>query len=109
MDKSIIADVAAFTGLFLFTGAEVGIESTIFEIISKFGVVAVLWFWLKDMKSQMRDQLNSFTEETKLLREDHKETLKEFGQVHEEHRRILSDQLIAKDTIINNLQSKIRD
>ena len=43
MDKTLIPDVLALSGLFLFTGAEVGIENTILEIISKFGVVAVLW------------------------------------------------------------------
>jgi len=49
MDKTLIPDVLALSGLFLFTGAEVGIENTILEIISKFGVVAVLWYWLQNM------------------------------------------------------------
>ena len=44
MDNNTIIDIGAATGLFLFTGAEVGLESTAFDIISKFGVIAVLWF-----------------------------------------------------------------
>jgi hypothetical protein len=57
MDKSIIPDIMALSGLFLFTGAEISIENTIFEIISKFGVVAVLWYWLQNMKGQIKEQM----------------------------------------------------
>lgn len=100
MDKSIIPDIAALSGLFLFTGAEVTIENTIFEIISKFGVVAVLWFWLKDMKSQIKDQLTTFSQETELLRQEHKNTLHEFQEVHKEHKELLNEQLKAKDELL---------
>jgi hypothetical protein len=43
-------------------------ESTIFEILSKFGVVAVLWYWLKDLKNQLKEQLGEFRDETKEIR-----------------------------------------
>jgi hypothetical protein len=104
MDKSIIVDIAAFSGLFLFTGAEVAIESTIFEIISKFGVVAVLWFWLKEMKEQMKVQSKDFYEETEKLRNEHKNTMHEFQEIHKEHKELLTDQLKAKDEIIKSLK-----
>lgn len=104
MDKSIIVDVAAFSGLFLFTGAEVAIESTIFEIISKFGVVAVLWFWLKEMKEQMKNQVKGFNEETEKLRNEHKNTMHEISEIHKEHKESLTEQLKAKDDIIKQLQ-----
>jgi hypothetical protein len=104
MDKSIIVDVAAFSGLFLFTGAEVAIESTIFEIISKFGVVAVLWFWLKEMKEQMKIQSKDFYSETEKLRQEHKSTMHEFQEIHKEHKDLLSEQLKAKDEIIKSLK-----
>jgi hypothetical protein len=104
MDKSIIVDVAAFSGLFLFTGAEVAIESTIFEIISKFGVVAVLWFWLKEMKEQMKNQVKGFNEETEKLRNEHKNTMHEISEIHKEHKESLNEQLKAKDDIIKQLQ-----
>ena len=104
MDKSIIIDVAAFSGLFLFTGAEVAIESTIFEIISKFGVVAVLWFWLKEMKEQMKIQSKDFYSETEKLRQEHKSTMHEFQEIHKEHKDLLSEQLKAKDEIIKSLK-----
>jgi len=108
MDKSIIVDVAAFSGLFLFTGAEVAIESTIFEIISKFGVVAVLWFWLKEMKEQMKVQSKDFYEETEKLRTEHKSTMHEFQEIHKEHKELLTKQLENKDDIIKLLQNKIK-
>ena len=104
MDKSIIVDLAAFSGLFLFTGAEVAIESTIFEIISKFGVVAVLWFWLKEMKEQMKVQSKDFYEETEKLRTEHKNTMHEFQEIHKEHKELLTDQLKTKDEIIKSLK-----
>jgi hypothetical protein len=104
MDKSIIVDVAAFSGLFLFTGAEVAIESTIFEIISKFGVVAVLWFWLKEMKEQMKVQSKDFYQETEKLRQEHKNTMHEFQEIHKEHKDLLTEQLKAKDEIIKSLK-----
>jgi len=104
MDKSIIVDVAAFSGLFLFTGAEVAIESTIFEIISKFGVVAVLWFWLKEMKEQMKVQSKDFYQETEKLRQEHKSTMHEFQEIHKEHKDLLTEQLKAKDEIIKSLK-----
>jgi hypothetical protein len=104
MDKSIIVDVAAFSGLFLFTGAEVATESTIFEIISKFGVVAVLWFWLKEMKEQMKNQVKGFNEETEKLRNEHKNTMHEISEIHKEHKESLTEQLRVKDDIIKQLQ-----
>ena len=109
MDKSIIIDIGAFAGLFLFTGAEVGIEGSILELISKAGVIAVLWFWLKHMKSQMKEQLENFNEETKMLRQDHKDSFTQFKEIHKEHQDLLNAQLNSKDDIIKSLQDKIRD
>ena len=104
MDKSIFPDIFALSGLFLFTGAELTIENAIFEIISKFGVVAVLWFWLREMKEQMKEQMKSFTDETTELRKEHKDTLTSFDNLHKEHAKQLNDQLQAKDDIIKSLK-----
>ena len=104
MDKSVIPDMMALSGLFLFTGAEVSVEGAIFEIISKFGVVAVLWFWLKEMKDQMKEQSKDFYSETEKLRQEHKNTMHEFQEIHKEHKEILTDQLKAKDEIIKSLK-----
>jgi len=104
MDKSVIPDFMALSGLFLFTGAEVSVEGAIFEIISKFGVVAVLWFWLKEMKEQMKDQVKGFNEETEKLRNEHKNTMHEISEIHKEHKESLTEQLKAKDDIIKQLQ-----
>lgn len=104
MDKSIFTDIAAAGWMLLFTTADVGIEGTVFEIISKFGVVAVLWFWLREMKTQMKDQLARFSAETESLRKEHKETLNEFQEMHKEHNELLVEQLKAKDDIIKALK-----
>jgi hypothetical protein len=104
MDKSVIPDIMALSGLFLFTGAEVSVEGAIFEIISKFGVVAVLWFWLREMKEQMKEQSKDFYSETEKLRQEHKNTMHEFQEIHKEHKELLADQLKAKDEIIKSLK-----
>ena len=108
MDKSLIPDVLAISGLFLFTGAEVGIENTILEIISKFGVVAVLWYWLQNMKTQIKEQMTHFSVETEMLRKEHKETLTDFHEIHKEHKDLMKQQIEIKDQIIRDLQSKIK-
>jgi hypothetical protein len=104
MDKSVIPDFMALSGLFLFTGAEVSVEGAIFEIISKFGVVAVLWFWLREMKEQMKEQSKDFYSETEKLRQEHKNTMHEFQEIHKEHKELLADQLKTKDEIIKSLK-----
>jgi hypothetical protein len=104
MDKSVIPDFMALSGLFLFTGAEVTVEGAIFEIISKFGVVAVLWFWLREMKEQMKEQSKDFYSETEKLRQEHKNTMHEFQEIHKEHKELLTDQLKAKDEMIKSLK-----
>jgi len=108
MDKSLIPDVLAISGLFLFTGAEVGIENTILEIISKFGVVAVLWYWLQNMKTQIKEQMTHFSVETEMLRKEHKETLTDFQEIHKEHKDLMKQQIEVKDQVIRDLQSKIK-
>ena len=46
-------------GILFLTGTDAFLtESTIFEILSKFGVVAVLWYWLRDLKAQLKEQLD---------------------------------------------------
>jgi hypothetical protein len=108
MDKTLIPDVLALSGLFLFTGAEVGIENTILEIISKFGVVAVLWYWLQNMKTQIKEQMTHFSVETEMLRKEHKETLTDFQEIHKEHKDLMKQQIEVKDQVIRELQSKIK-
>lgn len=109
MDNNSLIDISAAAGLFLFTGAEVGIESTVFEVISKFGVVAVLWFWLRDMKIQMKDQLTTFSTETEKLRVDHDKNLKEVSEIHKDFRDRMEKQITVKDEQIKILQDKLKD
>jgi hypothetical protein len=80
-----LTDAAVGSILLLFTGAEIGIETEIFKIISNFGVIAVLWFWLKDMRKQMND-----------LRDEHKEQVKTLNDIHQDY----------KDRIDKHIQNK---
>jgi hypothetical protein len=73
---SNITDATIGTVLFLFTGAELGIENEILKIISNFGVVAVLWFWLTDLRKQMKE-----------LREENKEQFKILNSVYEDYKK----------------------
>lgn len=83
MDNGNITDIFAGAGLLLFQVAEIPLDSTIFEIISKLGVVAVLWFWLKDMKQQMKEMLLHFDKETSELRAQHKEQTEGLKGIYE--------------------------
>jgi hypothetical protein len=109
MDNNSLIDISAAAGLFLFTSTEVGIESTVFEIISKFGVVAVLWFWLRDMKIQMKEQLTTFSTETEKLRIEHQGNLKEVSEIHKDFRDRMEKQITVKDEQIKTLQDKLKD
>lgn len=109
MDNNSLIDISAAAGLFLFTSTEVGIESTVFEVISKFGVVAVLWFWLRDMKIQMKEQLTTFSTETEKLRVEHQGNLKEVSEIHKDFRDRMEKQITVKDEQIKTLQDKLKD
>lgn len=80
-----ITDAAVGSILLMFTGAEFGIESEIFKIISNFGVIAVLWFWLKDMRKQMND-----------LREEHREQIKTLNNIYQDYKDRLDKNIINK-------------
>ena len=76
-DLTIITDIGTAVGLLLFTGADAALDqSTIFELLSKFGVIAVLWYWLKDLKNQLKTQLQEFRGEAKEIR-SHYDTILE--------------------------------
>lgn len=75
-DFSIIPDLITVTGLFLFTGTDALLQdSTVFELLSKFGVVAVLWYWLKDLKKQLNVQIGEFRGEAEEIRKHYDKIL----------------------------------
>lgn len=77
-DISMITDIGTAVGLLLFTGAEAAFDqSTILELLSKFGVIAVLWYWLKDLKSQLQNQLTEFRGEAKEIRNHYDKILED--------------------------------
>lgn len=56
-------------GLFLFTGVETSVDAgTAIDVISKFGVIAVLWYWLQTLKKQLSTQIKEFRAETAEIR-----------------------------------------
>jgi hypothetical protein len=94
-------------GLLLFTGADVAFESSILEVISKVGVIAVLWFWLKDLKSQMKAQLTTFDKETDEMRKHYDKIIEDKNKEFHEYRERMSQQIKEKDAYINELHDKM--
>jgi hypothetical protein len=108
MDNHSIADGVAAVGLFLFTGVEtLGVENIFFEVISKFGVVAVLWFWLRDMKQQMKEMLLTFDKETTEIRADHKAHIEQINTQYNAYKQTIEKQLEASNEQIKSLQQRI--
>lgn len=108
MDNHSIADIGAAAGLFLFTGVEtMGAESIIFEIISKFGVVAVLWFWLRDMKQQMKEMLATFDKETTEIRQDHKAHIEQINTQYNAYKDSIDRQLQHANDQLKSMQQQI--
>lgn len=108
MENGTIVDLTAGTALLLFTGAET-LDGMVFDLISKFGVVAVLWFWLRDMKIQMDKQLTTFSGETEKLRIEHQSNIKEISDIHKDFRDRMERQIKVKDEQIKGLQDKLKD
>lgn len=101
-------DLIAGAGMFLFTGVETLVDSPqVFEILSKFGIIAVLWFWLKDLKNQMKEQLKAFDKETDEIRNTYDKILNQRVAEHADYKNRIDQQLVDKDKMILELQSKI--
>ena len=109
MENGTIVDLTAGTFLLLFTSADLGFDASIFDLVGKFGVVAVLWFWLRDMKIQMKDQLTTFSSETEKLRLEHEKNVKEVSEIHKDFRDRMEKQITVKDDQIRVLQEKLKD
>ena len=118
MDKSIFIDYVFGSGLFLFTGAEMGIEGTVIEVISKFGVIAVLWFWLREMKSQMKQQreqdkeqmnkqLDVFDKETTELRAQNEKHISTLTSHYEDYKNRFDQVLKLQNEQIKILQTAL--
>ena len=72
MDNGNVIDIGVGLCFLLFTGTEpVSLDNYMLDIISKLGVIAVLWFWLREMRTQMKQMYKNFDAETKQIREDH--------------------------------------
>jgi hypothetical protein len=70
-----ISDLAVGSVFLFFTGMEAISLDASMELLSKIGVIAVLWFWLKDMRKQMQE-----------LRGEHKEQIKMLNDIFEDYK-----------------------
>lgn len=103
-----IGDIAAGVLMLAFTGTELmGGEIALIEIISKFGVVAVLWFWLRDLKKQLKDQLLTFDKETNEIRKHYDKILEDKNKEFIDYKDRMDKQLTEKDDFIKEVQNKI--
>ena len=102
-----MADSLAAGGLLLFTGADISATDSIIEIISKFGVVAVLWYWLKDMKSQMKTLTQTFDKETDEIRTHYEKIIVKIRDDHRVDLEKSNQRLEKKELEKENLQNKL--
>lgn len=106
-------DVAIGAGLLLFTGAEIATPSTIVEIISKFGVIAVLWYWIQDMKKSMKEQLMIFKESTaRMLDAFDKETdeiRKHYDRIADDSRKDYNDYKDRWDSSLKSKEEEVKE
>lgn len=105
--------------LLFFTGAESAINAdTTIELIAKIGVIAVLWYWLQDMKKQMNLQKKSsdikieklttaFDKETDEIRNNYKQIIEDIRGDHTEYRNRIDKFLIEKDSEVNKLHTRL--
>ncbi len=86
-------------GLFLFTGVESTLDSsTVLEVLSKFGVIAVLWYWLRDLKKQLSTQIKEFRAETAEIRNH-------YGKILEDKRDECKEYMDRIEKLINDKDS----
>jgi len=103
-----LTDLLASGSLFLFTGVELAsTESTILELISKLGVVAVLWFWLRDLKKQMKEQSELFDKETNEIRMNYDRLIANKDIEHAGYKDRLEKEILDKSETIKILQDKL--
>lgn len=103
-----VTDIVAGACLLGFTGTElIGGDLALIEIISKFGVVAVLWFWLRDLKKQLKDQLLTFDKETNEIRKNYDNIIEDKNKEFEDYKNRMDAQMSEKNKFIENLQDKI--
>lgn len=109
MDHNL-TDLLAGGCLFLFTGVEIAsTESTIIELVSKLGVIAVLWYWLRDLKAQMKDQLTMFDKETNEIRVHYDKIIADKNTEFTDYKDRMGGQLKEREEYIQKLQDKLLD
>jgi hypothetical protein len=103
-----IGDIAAGALLLAFTGTEmIGGDLAIIEILSKFGVVAVLWFWLRDLKRQLKDKRLTFDKETNEIRKHYDNILEDKNKEFIDYKDRMDRQLADKESFIKDLQTRV--
>lgn len=102
-------DIIAGSSLLLFTGAEVAATDTALELISKFGIVAVLWYWLKDMKVRLKDLMKNHDDEAKDLREHYEKNLLVLKEEQKDYRDRLDKQLDQRIKEIEDLNKRLHE
>lgn len=113
-------DAGVGTGLFLFTGAGAigGDMSMAVELISKFGVVAVLWFWVLDMRKRVAEQntlfqerlkqvIAAFEQESKQTREDYERILQHIKSESQNRSDYLIKLVDQQKEELSDLKSKL--
>ena len=106
-------------GLFLYTGTDIlGTEGSFFDLLSKFGVVAVLWYWLLDTKKMMKDQTKAFEERLQTVikafekesldtRQDYEKLIEQLKENSEQQSKLLLDLLSENREELKEMKNKL--
>jgi hypothetical protein len=108
MDTGYV-DAIAGGSFLLLTGTEVMASDTIIELISKFGVIAVLWFWLKDMKDQVKALTKIYEKENNEAREHSEKMLTSIKEEYKDYKDRSDKQLEQASRERDELHKRIQE
>jgi hypothetical protein len=117
-----IVDGLVAGSLLLFTGTETAVDTSgsALELISKFGVIAVLWFWLRDMRKQIAEQtiksdarhdklIETFKIETDELRDNYDKIIDKMTQEYHTYSNKIEEILKEQRTDMRNINDRLHE
>lgn len=108
MDAGYVDGIVGGSFLFL-TGAEVVASDTVIELLSKFGVIAVLWYWLKDMKDRVSELLKTFDTENKEMRDHYDKIIGGLKDEGRDYKDRMDKQLEQRVIEIHELNKRLHE
>lgn len=96
-------------GLLLFTGADAASSDVVIDILSKLGMIGVLWLWLRDLKIQLKDQVAAFDKETDEIRSNYQKIIENLKLEYNDYKDRIDKQSELRHKEIEDLRNKLYD